>query len=792
MYSPLLFQREAIDELKAKFVSIWKNNQYQLPMVLKAPTGSGKTLMVCHFINDLNHLPNWDRDKSFIWITFSDDLAMQSRDKFNEYFVNELENDLLTFNDFDRGKLKKNDILFINWQKLTSSAAENRILRRPEDEDLRKEIGYYFEDFVENTHNDGRELILIVDEAHTHTSTLLAQEIIDKINPKVILKITATPKDEDELKARRFDGFVEINRTDVVDQGLIKEKILVQTDEDLQRHHGEDLDKVLLDLGIEKRIQIVEQYKAINKNINPLMLIQLPNDDSDLIKQGEKTKESIVLDYFKEKGIEEHKVALRFSGSHKRNLDFITDNDSDVDFLLFKLAAGTGWDCPRAHILVMFREIGSRTFYVQTIGRILRMAEPHKKDDYKNSPDLRTGFLFTNYSRQDVSTEDFGKTTGNKPFIYSAKVKTDFKESVQDFKLQSDFVSRVDYGDLADSAKFQISFLKSLNGFFDIAENDEPEIRKRKLIAKNIQLDIKITDKLVVNAEFKDFDQLSLEFARKGSEEEFEISKNDVEKTFTYLCYDILRSQTDEDSKVGSIIRSWSPLKSSIRVWMSQIFGDDNNQYYQIFINDVLQNEGSKFRSAITKALKEYRPLLKEILATRKVKEEVKDAPVFRFKTIFSYTEDYKEFKQKHCILNKCFFVKDLFQRTGNIELTFAKYIDSKGDKIDWWFKNGDNGKDYFALKYFNTTENIERLFYPDWLIKFKDGHIGIFDTKDGQTLKTEGRAKGLAKKLNILGGNYVGGIIKYDNNLFYYCNSENYDDISPSNNDWKEFESIF
>ena len=28
----------------------------------------------------------------------------------------------------------------------------------------------------------------------------------------------------------------------------------------------------------------------------------------------------------------------------------------DADFMLFKQAAGTGWDCLRAHILVMFRK----------------------------------------------------------------------------------------------------------------------------------------------------------------------------------------------------------------------------------------------------------------------------------------------------------------------------------------------------------------------------------------------------------------------------------------------------
>src|SRR5699024_8431345 len=100
----------------------------QRPLVFKSPTGSGKTFMVANFVNGLNYLPQWDYDKALIWITFSDDLAMQSKNKFQEYFENNLTNHLLTVNDFRQGKLYKNDILFINWQKLVATKKENRLL----------------------------------------------------------------------------------------------------------------------------------------------------------------------------------------------------------------------------------------------------------------------------------------------------------------------------------------------------------------------------------------------------------------------------------------------------------------------------------------------------------------------------------------------------------------------------------------------------------------------------------------------------------------------------------------
>lgn len=59
----------------------------------------------------------------------------------------------------------------------------------------------------------------------------------------------------------------------------------------------------------------------------------------------------------------------------KKNVEGITANDGSPAFLLMKQAISTGWDCPRAKILVKLREGGSEEFQIQTIGRIRRMPE---------------------------------------------------------------------------------------------------------------------------------------------------------------------------------------------------------------------------------------------------------------------------------------------------------------------------------------------------------------------------------------------------------------------------------
>lgn len=773
-FSPLQFQKIAIDELVEKFKKLWENPNLQLPIVFKSPTGSGKTFMVAHFIQALNHQPNWDYDKAFVWITFSDDLAMQSKDKFRQYFNTNLENDLLTIADFNRGKLNKNDILFVNWQKLVSRSAESRILRRPENEEAQKETGFYFEDIIEATHADKREIIFIVDESHTHLSDLANSSVIQVVNPKVILKISATPKREDIPSRDDEDNnegyFVTVKRQEVVEEGLIKEQILTQTEEELQIEAGKDTDEIMLSLGIRKKKEIESEFVKLNKKINPLVLIQLPNDDKLLIEQGQKTKEETVLNYLIKKEIPENKIALWFDGKQK-NMEFITDNESPIDYMLFKQAAGTGWDCPRAHVLVMFREIQSPTFKVQTIGRILRMAEPDKKEDYKNSLTLRTGYLITNYKRNEVDDQLPG-FTGNKPMIFTATPKGNLKN----ITLKSDFISRIDYGDLADAAEFQKCFISSMCRFFEFGVSALSAESLIKIEQKGVVTTVKLTNQIIVDGKFKDFDKINIELSKTGHDEAFELSRNDVEKMFNYYCYKLLVEQDDDETKITNIARSWSPLKTAMRLWLNKYLYSETDSNYRVVLYDLQKDASSVFRSAVHQALKDYFPIRKNILEKRKKQNEKQEAPEFTIQPEYYYTDDYEEIDVKLSAINPFYLLKNYKGREN--ELNFIKYIDSKEKHIDWWFKNGASGKDAFGLKYFNTAAKQEKLFFPDWIICFKDGRIGIFDTKCGFTvIHEEGRADGLANRIYELNKDakdikYFGGLVVFENGMWYFYDS--------------------
>src|SRR4051794_4801960 len=178
----------------------------------------------------------------------------------------------------------------------------------------------------------------------------------------------------------------------------------------------------------------------------------------------------------------------------------------------------------------MFREIKSNNFYVQTIGRILRMPEPRLKEDYKNNPNLRLGYLYTNYRREKVRIPD--ESLKNKPLVKVARIK----DNAKNVQLFSDYISRLDYGDIRVSLEFQKLFVNELNNFFGIESKENSEIIEEKLKKLGLNLEDKLDNKIVVDAHFEDFDNLAFDFASQGSDFSFDMSINDIEKTFNYLC----------------------------------------------------------------------------------------------------------------------------------------------------------------------------------------------------------------------------------------------------------------
>ena len=187
-----------------------------------------------------------------------------------------------------------------------------------------------------------------------------------------------------------------------------------------------------------------------------------------------------------------------------------------------------------------------------------------------------------------------------------------------------------------------------------------------------------------------------------------------------------------------------------------------------------------------------------EYVKKRREEAEQQDTTTFRIQKIYAYSDEYEDVEMKRCLF-KPYYIRKVYQGRDN-ELKFAKYLDRQKD-IEWWMKNGDNGRGWFSIRYFSDETKQKELFYPDWIYKKKDGTIGIFDTKGGQTAsstETKNKAEELQRHLSALnsqkqkGIRYEGGIVIEANAMWYYNDNEKYVYVNGSTDGWKNMNGLF
>ncbi len=321
-------------------------------IVLSAPTGSGKTIIVSKFIDDyLDENPN----TVFLWLCpGAGGLHKQSEDSFKEMTSGIPYGDVY---DFITEPDPRGQVFFINWDKINRKS--NVVLREGEHKDLMAKVIY--------CHNFGIDIFMLIDEEHKYKET--ANEYIGNIQPKHILKISATPISRGEHNEIITDD-------EVISAGLIATGISINegVSRAIQENNRLDDDLLLIDLADKKRKEIQAEYDKRGLRIRPLVLIQFPNGSDEWITRVKRALED--LGYPESSGL----VTSWFSGDHPDNPEEIKNLDGQYAFLLFKQAIATGWDCPRAKILVKLREGGTERFNVQTVGRIRRMPERRHYD----------------------------------------------------------------------------------------------------------------------------------------------------------------------------------------------------------------------------------------------------------------------------------------------------------------------------------------------------------------------------------------------------------------------------
>lgn len=772
------YQEKAVGQLIETAVKLLAYDGPGEVCVFQAPTGSGKTVMVAKFIENLiKELPQ--DDLCFVWMSIGKgELHLQSKHSLERIFAG-FPRVTLVEDAFSGGRerIVQNEVVVSSWEKLRTKDRESgewKNLVMKEGEKLN------FRDVLEKT-REQRKIILIIDESHVGADTARANELRDLIGADIVIEMSATPRRPlqeasftQEL-ARGGAGYVIVEPKDVIDEGMIKKELIINEDIEKIAASEEDSQQAVLEAAYRKRLELKKAFEKEGSRINPLVLVQIPSADA-----GEQKIEA-VKKFLAEKKITERKgktgngkLAVWLAEQKSELIDWIAEPDNEIEFLIFKQAIDTGWDCPRAHILVKFRETHSIPFEIQTVGRILRMPEQR----HYLSDALNRGYIYTNLKSIEVKKEEYNPNIIK--HLRAARI-SEYKP----IKLESYYKTRADYGDITSS--FHDVFEDVADKYFGTSRGGRTSENIKAVEAKGVNLEIKkyqqelIADK---HLDAKSFDQLD------GKLDIDAFAKLQVAADELMIFFEqTLKSNLGPFKNVK---RSVPTVKTAIYIWFravlgSETWGDDD----LLMVQKIFLHEKNRvhFEHILTTAIDRYKSV-KE-LEVRKRIEESEQRYAFELPLELFFNEFTDELvKTKEYAYDPSYLNTD----RSKPEREFEEFINSHSSKIKWWWKNGENKQDYFGIKY-EYAGNINT-FYPDYLVMLSDGRLGLLEIKDtgdrdGETY-TKAKAEALYKYLiSQKNKKAFGGIVVKRNNTWHINSKGTYDWKKCERGDWSDWDLL-
>jgi type III restriction enzyme len=734
------YQEKAIVRLKAEVNDLLDAEGNKI-CIFKSPTGSGKTLMMAEFLKRLIDSRIDGKKFSFIWIAVHK-LHDQSRNSLKKYYDQfGVGLKCSYYEDLDDRKIGENEILFLNWASINK---KDSIYVRANERDNNLSA------VITRTKDEGRIVILIIDESHHTASSEKSKELIESIGPKITIEVSATPQ---------FRGIIrgaEVDLEKVKDEGMIKKEIVINPGFEsykLDKKLGDKTaDQMVVEAALKKRVELAKKYQVEESGVNPLVLIQIPDS-----RQGMIDKKDTVIQLLAKFGIttENGRLAIYLSEKDSKiNLDNIEKSENEVEVMIFKQAIAVGWDCPRAAILVLFREWKSMVFSIQTIGRIMRMPE-HRH--YK-SAELNLGYVFTSLSDITIA-EDIAKK-------YITVSESQRREDYKNIDLTSYHSKR-----FREETRLSSDFVPN---FFQAAT----ELKlKSKISLKHSIVDTKI----IASGRIVDADQITKSIEKKGT---LDIPKNkvDLQIAFDWFARENLAPFAPE-------LRSIKRINDSLYRFFDKEFKMGVDDWTKIQ-GIVLADEN---RQAFVDVINRAKELYQDAVGRGK-HEILENDELWNVPELINYDLTFVKKKYKKSIVQP-YHAKakgddsiPLFEEDSDVEIAFIEYLE-KAKQVEWWFKNGKQDATYFAVPYLENGG--EKLFYVDFVVMLTDGRIGLFDTKGGifaQTAKE--RAAGLAKYIeteNTTGKKLFGGIVIKSQNSWRINDGKKYV-FDPDNlgKDWK------
>lgn len=437
------YQEEAVREVLVNLKKAsrrWREDGDKHAFSLTATTGAGKTVMAAAVFEALFHGDdNYDiePDPGAVVIWFSDDPSLNEQSRFRLLEAS----DRLSISDlvvvqstFQREVLEPGKVYFLNTQKLSKSSLLVRG-HDPDDEGIEKDgqirlmpdsRSFTIWDTIQNTIDDpALTLYLVLDEAHrgmraatgAGEKTTIVKRLINGSGQvpgiPVVWGISATVERFNaamtDMTGRATLPNVVVDSAKVQASGLLKDTIIL----DVPKEAGQ-FDTVLVRRGTDKLKEISSAWEAYGQQqddagtVLPLMVLQVPNapDHNDIgraldtiFTQWPDLPEDAVAHVFGEH-------STQTFGRH--TVPYISpervQESTWVRILIAKDAISTGWDCPRAEVMVSFRPARDKTHITQLLGRMVRtpLARRIPGNERLNSVDCLLPF-FDEASVKDVA-----------------------------------------------------------------------------------------------------------------------------------------------------------------------------------------------------------------------------------------------------------------------------------------------------------------------------------------------------------------------------------------------------
>ncbi|MBK5940280.1 DEAD/DEAH box helicase [Halochromatium roseum] len=390
------FQQTALEQLRVRVgqARALASPQYPQAISFSAPTGSGKTLIMAALFEDilfgaldLEAQP----DASILWLSDMPELNEQTHRRIRQVSDRIGEQRLLTIDaDFDRERLEPGVIHFINIQKLGN---DKRLTRRGDSR------AYPIWSTFTNTARSGPErFYLVIDEAHrgmtsarnrNEARTLVQRFLLGHpesglIPMPLVIGISATPKRFIDLleHAPHSQHKVSVPVADVRASGLLKDRVPI--------HHPDqagEAEMTLLEEAARTWMRMRRAWDAYctaehePQRVWPVLVVQIENGTetqtsrTDLAAaiaaieraMGERLREGEAVHALHDCG------DLAIAGHNIRRVDASRiDENKDIGLVFFKTSLSTGWDCPRAEVMMSFRRAEDHTYIAQLLGRMVR------------------------------------------------------------------------------------------------------------------------------------------------------------------------------------------------------------------------------------------------------------------------------------------------------------------------------------------------------------------------------------------------------------------------------------